>query len=143
MVIMAAALTGLISVFSNFVVGASDPLVRVRALELAQAQLDEILARKFDENSPAGGVPACGSSAGVACLGISPDGDYDDVGDYNGYSTTSFSPYTINVSVSNAGADLGLAANAARLIQVTVSTPATSGSNAGSPVILSAYKVNF
>jgi len=142
-VIIGIALSATLSVFTENITRTSDPLIRVRALELAQAQLDDILARKFDENTPTGGVPACGSAGAAACAGIRADSDYDDVGDFNGFVDNSYSGYSVSVTVSNAGTDLGLSADHARLITVLVSTPATSASASGSSVTLSAYKVNF
>lgn len=131
------ALVALLSVFNASVISSVDPLVRVRALTLAQAQLDEILARKFDENTPTGGVPACDTTAGIPCAGIIADSDYDDVGDFHNYVNNSHANYPVSVSVQNAGADLGLPAAQARLITVTVGMPG------GDALRLAAYKVNF
>lgn len=142
-VVMAIALAAVVGVYSQAVRGSNDPLIRLRALELGQAQLDEILARKFDENTPNGGVPACDSTGGPVCAGIVADSDYDDVGDYNGFVDNSHSGYSIQVSVVEAGDDLGLIASRARLITVTVSAPALSTSPSGSSINLSAYRVNF
>ncbi len=114
-----------------------DPALKTRALELAQAKLDEILSRKFDENTPTGGVPHCNSTGGTACAGIAVDSDFDDVGDYNGTTDTTHPNHSITVSVVEAGAELGLSAEHARRITVTVTVPS------GSPIQLSAYKVNF
>lgn len=136
-VVVSIALVALIRAFNASISQSVDPLVRIRALELGQAQLDEILARKFDENTPTGGVPACDSPTGVACAGISADTDYDDVGDYNGYTNSAYSGYAISVSVVNAGGDLGLVASQARLVNVNVSMPN------GDALTLSSYKVNF
>src|SRR5690606_8207728 len=122
-VVVSIALVALIRVFNASVSQSVDPLVRIRALELGQAQLDEILARKFDENTPTGGVPACDSPDGVACAGIAADSDYDDVGDYNNYTNSAYSGYVISVSVVNAGGDLGLPVSQARLVSVNVSMP--------------------
>ncbi len=142
LVVVGVALAATLRVFSENVVRSSDPLIQVRALELAQAQLDDILARKFDENTPTGGVPACGSVGGPACAGITADSDYDDVGDFNGFNDVSHTGYAIAVTVEAAGDELGLAAAAARKITVVVTTPATSRASSSS-VTLAAYKVNF
>ncbi|VUD56778.1 hypothetical protein TDB9533_02394 [Thalassocella blandensis] len=138
-VVVSIALGAVVKVFSAAVENSVDPVVRTRALELAQAQLDEILSRKFDENTPSGGVPACNTSAGVPCAGIVADGDYDDVGDFNGYSNTSHPNHTISVIVVEAGDELSTTiGNAnARRITVTVTVPGSSA------IQLSAYKVNF
>ena len=142
-VIIGIALAATLKVFSQSVASASDPLIRIRALELGQAQLDEILARKFDENTPTGGVPACDSGDGPSCLGIVPDSDYVDVGDFDGFTDSSHAGYVVSVSVTNAGDDLGLASAQARLIRVDVTGPTTGASGNAVALTLSAYKVNF
>lgn len=138
-VIVSIALGALLSVFNHSVSRSVDPIVQARALECAQSKLEQILARKFDENSPTGGVPACGSAEtnAVACAGITSDAAYDDVGDYNGQIDNSNADCEITVSVTNAGADLGLSADQARLIRVDVSSPG------GGSATLSVYKANF
>ena len=61
---------------------------QVKASELAQSMLNEIMSKAYDENSDmVGGVTRCGES-GVNCsLVLGPDGEnraqYDDVDDYN------------------------------------------------------------
>ena len=144
-IVIAVALAATLGVFTQNIVRANDPLIQTRALELAQAQMDEILARKFADNTPSGGVPACGSIGVSPCTMITPDSGFDDVGDFDGFSDVSHQGYTVRVTVVEAGADLGLADGAARRVTVTVSTPRTSSnsSDAGSAISLSAYKVNF
>jgi MSHA pilin protein MshD len=137
LVVVSIALVTLLRVYNQAVVNSVDPLLQVRALELAQAQLDEILARKFDENTPTGGVPACGSLGAAPCLGIVPDGEFDDVGDYDGLLDNSHPNHTIAVSVVEAGAELALPASQARRISVSVTV---GGSDT---LVLSVYKTNF
>lgn len=137
LVVVSIALVALLRVYGAAVSASVDPVIQIRALEKAQAQMDEVLARKFDENTPTGGVPACDSSAGTPCAGIVADADYDDVGDFNGYSDTSEPNYTVGVSVVNAGSEIGITNTNARRITVVVSMPG------GDSVTLSAYKVNF
>lgn len=134
-VVLAVALVAILRVFNFAVTRSVDPLIRIRAVEIAQAQLDEILSRRFDENSPIGGIPACDSSAGTACLGISPDSDYDDVGDYHNYTQNIGDGYVLTVRVVAETA-------AIRRVTVTVDLPDLS-SRSGSSLVLSAYKVNF
>lgn len=139
-IVISIALLALISVFNQSLVNSVDPLIRVRALECAQAKLDEVTARKFDENSPTGGVPACGSAepGAVACAGIVADAGFDDIGDYNGQNFID-GDCDVTVSVVGEGTDLGLAddANLVRLISVT------SATQDGNTVVLSAYHTNF
>ena len=138
-VIISVSLTAIVSVFNQASTNNIDPIVQTRALECAQATLDEVLARRFDENTPTGGIPACGSAepGALACAGIAVDGGLDDVGDYNGQTDTSSDNCSVSVTVSAAGADLGLPANQARLITVVAT------SDGGGQMTLSAYRANF
>ena len=137
LVVTSIALVALVNVYSFAVVSSVDPAVRTRALELAQAQLDEVLSRKFDENTPTGGVPACDTAGGPVCLGITPDADFDDVGDFDGFVNNSDPNHTVTVAVVDAGDEIGLPLTRARRISVTVDLP---GADA---LVLSVYKVNF
>lgn len=136
-VVVNLAFVAVMQIYSQAVVSSVDPIVRVRAIELARATLDEVQARRFDENTPVGGIPACGTPSGETCLGITPDAAYDDVGDFNGYTDNSLAAFPVSVSVVEAGNDLGLAEAMARKIIVTVGMPD------GNSVSLAAYKVNY
>lgn len=136
-VIVSAALGVFAKVFTNAVVNTVDPVLRLKAAEKAQAQMDEILARKFDENTPTGGIPACNSASGSACAGIAPDAKFDDVGDFNGFTDNTDTSLALSVSVIEDGSSLGLVNSNARLITVTVTM------QGGDALSLSAYKVNF
>jgi len=136
LVVIAIALTGLMMVFNESIAKSVDPVVRIRALELAQGQLDEVMSRKFDENTPTGGIPHCDAASGTACLGITADSGFDDVGDYDGFSRT-VDGYDLTVTVIAAGDDLGLAEAEARLVQVLVTMPG------GDSLQLAAYRANF
>jgi len=137
-VVISLALGALLGVYRQSLQASVDPIVRVRLLEAAQSQLDRILARRFDANTPAGGVPACGSTvpAGVppapACAGSGG------VSDFDGFSDTPYPGYNLIVSVELAGDELGLAANnRAKRISVTTTAPN------GEALTLSAYRTNF
>lgn len=136
-VVVSIGLGALLMVFNHSVVKSVDPVIRVKALEKGQALMDEILARKFAENSPTGGIPACDSAAGDICTAIGSDADYDDVGDYNGYTDNSDVRFPVSVTVQDAGAELGIAGAQARRITLRVGMPD------GNSLTLSAYKVNF
>ncbi len=135
LVVVSIALVALVRVYTFAVSNSVDPVVRTRALELAQAQLDEILARKFDEATPTGGVPACNTLTGPLCIGITPDADYDDVGDYHGFVNSSDPYHTLTVSVTET--TVGTPPAQARLISVTSTIPG------GDSLVLSVYKTNF
>ncbi|WP_434358284.1 type II secretion system GspH family protein [Parasalinivibrio latis] len=117
---------------------AGSALHEVRAAELAHSLLNEINSKKFDENTPTGGVPACGSSSpgALACSDtMGPDsegrGDYDDVDDFNGLNENSdmnssgekyqdyYENYRLSVSVAYANPP----AKAQKIVSVTVTTP--------------------
>lgn len=143
-VAVAVALAGLLAVFYRALDNSVDPLMHTRGLELAQAKLDEVMARKFAENTPTGAVPACGSfDAGGACTaiqGVAVDPARDDVGDYHG-EISDDSGYRVAVAVVEAGGDFiaarAVPADQARRITVTVTMPDAS------TLQLSSYKVNF
>jgi len=145
LVVISTALAGLLSVYQHSVTNSVDPIVRVRLLELAQSQLDEVIARKYDENTPSGGIPACGSAetGAPACAGIGLDSGeslsnvatLDDVDDFHNYSDTPYTGYSRTVSVQTSS-DLG-ASVAAKRITVTVTSPG------GDSMTLSTYRANF
>lgn len=66
----------------------ADSMIEVRVVELGQAYLEEVLSKRFDENSAVGGSPPC-SAATTPCGTIGPEpgetrATYDDVDDYDG-----------------------------------------------------------
>ncbi len=148
MVVISFGLAALLLAYNHAVTRSADPIIRVRLLELAQSQLDDVMARKYDENSPIGGIPACGSaeSGALACGGaIGADSgensanpaSLDDVDDFHNASDTPYTGYTRTVSVAFAGSELGVANNQAKRITVTVTAPNNE------QFTLSSYRANF
>lgn len=140
-VVVGIGLTVMVTAMNSSLVRSVDPVLDMRALECAQAMLDEINARKFDRYSPVGGVPACGSDLEGAddCAGITglTQGAFpDNVGDYAGYKADNLH-CAIEVEVSEAGSHLGLPNEQARLITVTAAT------EGGGKAVLSTYRTNF
>ena len=83
----------------------ANPMLEVRANELAQSVLNEIIGKAFDENSPVGGALRCSETGAPSCTAATSLGaetgesrpDYDDVDDY------------INITLQDAlGKDLSL-----------------------------------
>lgn len=122
----------------------ADTLWQTRTVELVQSYTDEIMTKRFDENSPVGGVPACGaastacSSAPLGAEGEQRSGginSFDDVDDYNGLNESppvdalgnvrsDYPGYQVQISVSYAGSDLGLANNTdAKRIAIIITPP--------------------
>lgn len=136
-VVVTLALGGLLSVYRHSVVNSVDPLVRLRMLELAQSQLDIALTLGYDQNTPPGGVPACGSlvpsgqPSAPACIGSGG------VSVLNNQVDSPFPGYTRSVTVVAAGTDLQLANDQAKRITVVVSAPN------GESLTLTAYRTNF
>lgn len=131
-VVMSIALIAIVAVFQNAIINSVDPVKRIRMLELAQSQLDRVLALRYDENTPSGGVPACGSVSGVACDNAT-ELDLDDVDDYNGVNDTPAPGYNRSVSVAVTSLD----GTPAKQVSVTVTT------SDGDSLTLSSYRVNF
>lgn len=111
--IMTIVLLGFVSLIMiplvNSISRSPDPIIRQRGLALGQGMLDEITAKKWDENAPLGGGPVCTAESPdqatrpslidacltlatpVAALGAEGgEGrvDYDDVDDYRGLSSS-------------------------------------------------------
>ncbi|MFN3162430.1 MAG: prepilin-type N-terminal cleavage/methylation domain-containing protein [Pseudohongiellaceae bacterium] len=93
-VILAIALTGITVVIQGGLSESADTTLNVRTVALAQAYLDEILGKRFDDNTRNSGIPPCRPSAPPPrrCtneVSFGPDGGenrqrYDDVDDYHG-----------------------------------------------------------
>jgi len=128
LVVVSIASSALLATFSYSASHNADPIIHVRALELAQAKLDEILALKYDANTPTGGIPACDSTGGVPCNNLT-DSDMNDVDDYNGVSDTPYTGYTRKVTVT--------VGNNLKLITVTITAPKNV------TLTLAAFKANF
>jgi len=122
-VVISIALLALVGVYQQATARNADPLIRSRALELAQSRLDEIIALKYDEQTPTGGVPAC-----TACDNTRED-NMNDVDDYNARTDEPYPGYVRNVIVTTN--------NNIKLIQVSVTTPT------GETLMLAAERANF
>jgi len=123
----------------------SDGLWQAKAVALSESYLEEIMARRFDENSPPGGVPPCAPTT-TPCSPIGPEGEarsaYDDVDDYHGLDElpprdadgnlrTGYDGYRVQVEVSYIDAAtvaaLGLDdVTDAKLVRVRVVPPQAS-----------------
>jgi MSHA pilin protein MshD len=124
-VVVSIALLALVGVYRQATINNVDPIIRLRALEAAQSKLDEILALKYSESTPTGGVPAC------SVCNDTPDANMNDVDDYRNWSDTPHVGYTRSVSVvTNAG-------NTIKLITVSVTSPT------GEAILLAAERANF
>lgn len=133
-VIISVAVASVVGAFALLSGRSADPLNQTRAVALAQLYADEILSRKYDENTPPGGVPrhsGCSINTEEASRA-----SYDDVDDYDAISNdpprdasgaaldpTSYSGFQVSVSVECAGNEVGLPAADAKRIDITIRDP--------------------
>ncbi|CAM5220646.1 type IV pilus modification PilV family protein [Alishewanella longhuensis] len=162
--VLAIALSLITAILGPLYQRSTDPWHQVRATELGQSLMNEILARSFDENSArSGGLLRCGESSDLPCTepeDLGPDGTetrltFNDVDDFDGFVGNAaeltnllgaslmadYVNYQVAVRVTYAAtAQVGgivLSADQAKHIQVTVITPA------GSNLVFSAYRGNW
>jgi MSHA pilin protein MshD len=143
-VIVTTAVAGILTVMNVTVKSSADPMIRKQALAIAEAVLDEVLARDFA--NPTGGFdessPTCGNRA-----------RYDDVSDYHCFNAAStnringdetlgstsianLSAYAASVDIDAATAVLGLAAGEVKTVTVVV-----TGNNES--ITLKGYRTNY
>lgn len=136
--VISLALGALLGVYRYSVINSVDPIVRVRLLEAAQSRLDEVLAERYDRDTPVGGVPACGSTAPPGNPEPPPCAGVGGVSRFDGENDSPYDGYSREVSVVSAGDELGLTNNGwAKRITVTATAPS------GESLTLSAYRTNF
>jgi MSHA pilin protein MshD len=136
------------------------PWMQVRSAELAQSLMNDVMSRRYDEQSFKFGNLRCGEDGANACTDWAVINScnsaeenrrdlYDDVDDFNCLSVSGneitnveneslgnkYSSFSAQVSVTQAqNTFLG---NPAKLVTVTVTPPK------GDPIVYSSYKVNY
>lgn len=147
--IVSVALAGVLAVFNGTVWHSADPMIRKQALAVAEAMLDEILSKEY-QNDPTGDngtTPALGCTPTTApsCRVNTPVDrqNYNDVDDYNGWNQ----PGVVDL-FGNAVAGLG-----AYRVQVAVAAPAafngvtgkmvTVTVTNGEAITLTGFRANF
>ncbi len=153
-VITAIALTMFASIYSTTQRQSVSPVIQIKSAELAQAFVEEIYLKRFDENSPVGNEFRCDEVGQIACSGpFVPDAGetratFDDVDDFHGFNQSvlqdsqgnnlnGFTGYNVSVSVAYAGADQGFGVRLLKKIEITITSPEND------QFIFSAYKGNF
>ncbi len=153
-IITAIAFTSLLVWMVNANRHSVDPLLSTKAAELGQAYLEEILAKRFDENTSSGGVTRCTNSGAPLCsatLGAESGetrAQFDDVDDYHnvidngalnalGAPRANYTDFQVGISVSYAGGDFSLPSDAIKRIVVIVRHPVAGEFQ------FSAYRGNF
>ena len=138
----------------------ADNILQIKASELAQSLMNDIMSRAFDDNSDmAGGFSRCDEIVDTITIACTDEVDFgseegadrnlfDDVDDFNGYTEkknstndgidSGYNQFNIEVSVTYAGDDLGLTANRlAKRITIKVTTPLGTG------IEFTSHKTNF
>ena len=148
MMLVSIAVLGISYALSFAFSHSSDGLWQAKSVVLAESYIEEIVARRYDEATPLGGVPPC-SPTTVACSAIGVDGEvrseFDDVDDYDGVDDlppvdvdgnprAGYAGFRVQVSVAYADAaqiaGLGLDdATDAKIVMVTVTPPEMSDMN--------------
>ncbi len=155
-IIIAIAIVGILSVIYNVTQKGINPVIEMKATELGQAMLDEIILKRWDEDTPLGGGHIDVSLANIGTeTGENSREDFDDVDDYNGYSDgtnseplkdeagnvlTGFNGYSRSVTVEFSkpnGAPSGIDVKNYKKITVKVTTPT------GEEIDFVAYKTNI
>ena len=156
MMIVSFAVLGITYALSFAFSHQSDGMWQARTVALAESYIEEITARRYDENTPLGGVPPC-APATLACSIPGPDGEpraaFDDVDDYDGLDESpprdadggvraGYEGYRVQVQVTYASVAqitaLGLDDSTdAKLVTVTVTPPMASSMSF--PVLRSNY----
>jgi MSHA pilin protein MshD len=141
-VIVSAALAGVLTILNQTTRSSADPMIRKQALAVAEALLEEVMAKPFTWCDPDDTQAATALSAVVGPLGCAVTVEalgaevgeardtFDNVNDYNGLPPTDVNitgvgvraPYTAAVAVA-ATAFNGIAAANALLVTVTVNAP--------------------
>lgn len=152
-VIISTAVAGVVGAFALISGRSADFLWQTRTAELAQLYLDEIITKRWDENTGLGGSPtvtACNINGPEA--GENRD-DYDDVDDFDTGGNpvdardlldgldAIYDDYDVAITMSCAGDELGngLAAADAKRIDLRIIPPAGTGQ----PITFTAYRANF
>ncbi len=153
-VVFSVGVVGIMVVFYNTLPKLSNPTVRLKGVEVAGAIMDEILSRKFDNDTPEGGGTIELSLVNIgreASDGTNTIG-FDDVDDYNNLSCITGSNgcfdditpgYKVNIKVTCAKLNGNKIEDAScpqnyKLITVTV-----AGRIANEQYILKSVKANF
>ena len=138
-VVIGISATALLSVFSSMIRGSADPVIQQQATTIAEAYMEEIMLRAFEDPQVA--------ESGIAEAGETRP-NYDDVQDYNSLGTnqvrdqnnnpvTALSAYGVTVLVERDDALNTVPEAAAMRVDVTVTHPAIAD------ILLSGYRTRY
>lgn len=148
-VVVGAGLAGILSVMNTVVKSSADPLIAKQTVAIAESMLEEILLKEFcdpDTVDRTTTPPTCGAHTTEASRTL-----YDDVDDYNGYTTTTgivdltgtavaglanYNITNVTVAVTTAAQSAALNAIGAKRVTITVTGPQ-------GPITLVGYRSNY
>ncbi len=134
-VVFSIAATVVTAVLDPSIKEASNPAIQIRAAELGQAYLEEILGKRFDQNSGIGSVTRCNEAGQPACTCNGPEGEaranFNDVDDYHnlnetatnalGVNKANYAGYTVSITVTcGIGGQINVGANDAKRIDIII-----------------------
>ncbi|HEY6514569.1 MAG TPA: prepilin-type N-terminal cleavage/methylation domain-containing protein [Steroidobacteraceae bacterium] len=132
-VVIAAAVSGVIALTSATATRSADTMVQVQAVVIGEAYLNEILQKPFGSD--------CGPCTRIQMDKVADYNGLLDVGvhDATGASVTNLSNYTVQVTVANSalGAGPQVPSSQSELVTVTVTAPN------GRSIALSGYRTQY
>ncbi|HEY5579898.1 MAG TPA: prepilin-type N-terminal cleavage/methylation domain-containing protein [Rhodoferax sp.] len=140
-VVVSAGLAGILSVMNTVVKSSADPMVRKQTIAIAESLLEEILLKNYCYPDPAGSdPPVCGTPVSKANRS-----DYDNVSDYNGYSSTGIfdmtgvaTPGLEKYNISSVVVDTAATLGTLSVKRVTVYVTGPQGT-----ISLTGYRANY
>jgi len=154
-VLVGTMMGGLSVLFAKNVEGSYRPYLRQRSLAVANAFMEEISRKRWDEVSPIGGGcinTGASCAAGILAPGMNTEeavrADYDDVDDYNaivnqvppqdssGAAMPGYNDFSVTVTVTQVAWN-GVPAADVKLITVSVT------SNSNETITLQSYRLNI
>ena len=146
-VIISVAIAGVVGAFSLIVGRSADPLNQTRSVALAQLYMDEIITKKYDDDTPQGGAPQYDGPCTIGSETGETRANYDDVDDYDGVSDappagadgalTGYDGFAVEVAVACDGTAVNLADKDAKRIDLAITAPGDQNFS------FSAYRANF
>lgn len=149
-VVVLVGLAGVLTVFNTTVRGSADPVVRKQALALAEAMLEEVLAKDYQNaaggNNVATSLEGCTPSTTPKCSPNTPTerANYNDVDDYNGWNQAGNSQAVGTAPAALAGYAVTVAVGAPAAVNgVTLKAVTVTVTNGAETVTLQGWRGNF
>ena len=149
-VVVLVGLAGVLTVLDTTVRGSADPVVRKQALALAEAMLEEVLAREYQNatggNNAATPAEGCTPGTSPSCRQNTPAdrANYNDVDDYNTWSQAGNTPATGNPPAVLSGYTVTVAVTVPAVVSgVTLKTVTVTVTRGAETVTLQGWRGNF